>query len=93
MDNCRLHWNVKRSLEVCADMPAGLVTVISTVPGEALGLITVSDVVDKTVTLEPWSEPKATETPATKPDPLIVTCVPPAAGPEFGETELTDGVP
>jgi hypothetical protein len=35
------------------------------------------------------SPPKVTDTPAWKLNPVIVTCVPPAAGPEMGETLLT----
>ncbi len=51
------------------------------------------DVADPTVTPEAALPPNATESPAAKFVPVIVTGVPPDAGPAPGETPPTAGVP
>ncbi len=71
-------------------MPPGPVTVTLTVP-DPVGDVAVIDVAETTLTPVPALLPKATVSPDAKPDPVIVTAVPPAAGPVAGETPLTDG--
>lgn len=54
-------------------------------------MVAVIDVGLTTVTLVAAVPPKLTVAPAEKPVPVIVTNVPPIAGPEVGEIELTVG--
>jgi hypothetical protein len=71
--------------------PVGPSTVTETVPIPA-GVVAVSSVEETTVTFVALpAAPKETPSPDTKSDPEIVTCVPPAAGPELGEIEVMDG--
>ncbi|HEX9040945.1 MAG TPA: hypothetical protein VF838_07930, partial [Trebonia sp.] len=78
------------SAELVALVPPGPVTVTSTVPDPA-GDVTVIDVAETTLTPVPALAPNDTVSPAAKPVPLIVTTVPPAAGPLTGESPLTAG--
>ena len=48
-------------------------------------------VASTTFTLVPAAPPKSTVEPVMKPVPVIVTDVPPAAGPVFGDTDVTAG--
>ena len=69
----------------------GTVTVISTVPGLPAGEVAVICVslriVKPTAAVLPNCKPVAVR----KPDPVIVTLVPPPTGPRFGETPLITG--
>ena len=74
-----------------ADVPPGVVTVTSTMPVPA-GLSTVIDVSPRTVKLVAGvSLPNSTEVAPSNPRPVIVTIVPPVAGPPAGFTPLTVG--
>ena len=81
---------MNRSAEPAALAPPGPVTLTSTAPDPA-GDVAVIDVAEATVTPDAALFPKATVSPAAKPDPVIVTGVPPDAGPAAGETPLTAG--
>ncbi|HEX9040944.1 MAG TPA: hypothetical protein VF838_07925 [Trebonia sp.] len=81
---------VNWSAELTALVPPGPVTVTSTVPDPA-GDVTVIDVAELTVTPVPALLPNDTVSPAAKPVPVTVTVVPPATGPEAGETPRTAG--
>jgi hypothetical protein len=81
---------VNWSAELVALVPPEFVTVTSTVPlpaGEVaaidVGLLTVNEVAAV--------PPNFTAVTAVKPLPMMVTGVPPAAGPLLGETAVTDG--
>jgi heme/copper-type cytochrome/quinol oxidase subunit 2 len=71
-------------------VPPGPVTVTSTVP-DPEGEVAVIEVAEFTVTPVAACPPKETVLPAVKFVPVMVTVVPPAAGPEAGETALTVG--
>ena len=68
-----------------------MVTVTVTVPGACAGVTTVSVVEDVNVTLVAAVVPKDTVAVAANPLPMIVTCVPPAAGPLAGVMLATVG--
>ena len=71
----------KSSIDV-ADVPPVAVTVTSTRPGVPAGLTTVSDVpLLETGKIVAGLVPKSTAETSVKPFPVIVTIVPPAAGP------------
>ena len=72
---------------VAIEVPAGVVTVTGTVPVPG-GEVAVIDVSLLTVNFAE-SLPKCTLSAPVKPDPVIVTGVPPDGGPEVGEIELT----
>jgi hypothetical protein len=69
-----------------------LVTVTVTAPGLPAGVVAVIDVLLTTTRLVAAVLPNFTVAPAAKFVPVIVTAVPPAAGPLFGDTLLTVGV-
>ncbi len=73
-----------------ADVPAGVVTVTSTVPVPA-GLSAVIVVSLTTVTFVAGVVPKSTAVAPVKPVPVIVTSVPPAVGPVVGLKPVTVG--
>ena len=77
--------------------PPGPLTVTSTVPPTSCelpaGEVAVIDVAEFTVTAVAAPPPNDTVSPAAKFDPVIVTAVPPATGPETGETPPTAGTP
>ena len=60
-------------------------------PAASAGEVTVNDVSDKTVTDEPATFPNNTDVAPVKPVPETVTTVPPAEGPDEGETPVTAG--
>ena len=76
-----------------AKLPLWPLTVTVTVTGPALpaGVFAVIVVPLTTVTLLAATEPKVTVAPEAKFVPVMVTEVPPAVGPLFGETLVTDG--
>jgi hypothetical protein len=71
------------------DCPSGLVTVIATVPELAGGDMASISVELVTVTAVEFEAPNATEAPAWKPVPVMVTTVPPEVGPAVGEAPET----
>ena len=73
--------------DVTEAMP-GVTTVTSTVPVPA-GLVAVIWVSESTTTFVAATMPKSTCVAPLKPDPVIVTVVPPVAGPEGGLTPVT----
>ena len=70
---------------------SGLVTTTLTAPAACAGAVAVMDVLLATVTPVAAVPPKLTVAPERNPDPVMVTDVPPVAGPETGETEVTAG--
>ena len=79
------------SLELVAEVPAGVVTVKSTVPVPP-GLTTTSSVsVAPDCTLTSVL-PNPTEVTPVKPVPVMVTVVPPTAGPLVGLIPVTTGI-
>jgi len=62
-----------------------------TAPEACAGVTAVIEVPLVTFTLDAAAPPKLTVAPETKLVPLIVTELPPAAGPVFGETPVTVG--
>ena len=73
-----------------AEVPAGVVTVTSTVPVPA-GSTAVICVAETTVTLVAGVVPKSTAVAPLKTVPVMVTVVPPATGPEVGLMSVTTG--
>ena len=75
-------------------VPAGVVTVMSTVPNDPAGEVALSCPGETSETLDAGELPKSTSNvlPATKPVPVTVTTVPPVDGPEDGLTEVTVGL-
>ena len=76
------------SVAVCV---SGFVTTTLTAPAVRAGVVAVSWVALLKVTAVAAVPPKVTVAPETKLVPVIVTEVPPAVGPELGETLLTVG--
>jgi hypothetical protein len=76
-------------LEV-ADVPPGVVTVMSTVPVPA-GSVAVTEVSEFTVTPVAAAAPKWTAVASVNPVPKMVTGVPPLAGPAFWLSPVTVG--
>jgi hypothetical protein len=67
------------------------VTVTVTAPTACVGVVAVIDVLLTTTTLVAAVVPNVTVAPAAKLVPVIVTAVPPADGPLFGDMLLTVG--
>jgi hypothetical protein len=67
------------------------VTVTVTAPAACAGVVAVILVLLTTTTFVAAVPPNVTVAPVAKLVPLIVTAVPPAAGPLFGDTLLTVG--
>ena len=74
---------------MAAEVPAGVVTVMSTVPWPG-GLVAVICVPESAVTF-PATPPKLTPVAPPRAVPVIVTTVPPAVVPLAGETPVTAG--
>ena len=83
--------NVKWSPLVTGDMPLAVVTIRSTTPAASAGEVAVIDPVEFSVNELAGVLPKLTPTTETKLVPVIVTVVPPADGPKWGLTLITDG--
>ena len=66
-------------------------TVTSTVPAALPGEVAIRVVALVTVTEVAGVVPKLTVEPAVKPEPVTVTRVPPATGPEVGAMAVTAG--
>ena len=71
--------------------PPGFVTLTVTAPAVPVGDVAVICVALTTTTMVATAVPKFTVAPVAKFVPVIVTDVPPAVGPLFGETALTVG--
>ena len=67
------------------------VTVTVTAPALPAGVVAVMAVLLTTTTLVAAAVPNVTVAPAAKFVPVIVTAVPPAVGPLFGDTPVTVG--
>jgi hypothetical protein len=72
-------------------VPPALVTVTSTVPAVPEGAVAVSEVSDVTAYVAA-AVPKRTPVTPVKPDPVMVTVVPPAREPALGLSPVTAGV-
>jgi hypothetical protein len=71
--------------------PSVLVTTTFTGPAECTGVVVVIVVLLTTFTLVAAAPPNVTFAPAKNPVPVMVTEVPPLAGPETGEIAVTVG--
>ena len=71
--------------------PSGLATTTSTLPALRAGAVAVSDPEPLTLTALAAAVPNVTVAPETNPEPVIVTTVPPASGPDVGATAAIDG--
>jgi hypothetical protein len=69
-----------------------IVTVTVTAPALSAGVVAVMLVLLTTTTLVAAVAPNVTVAPVAKFVPVIVTAVPPAAGPLFGDTPVTAGI-
>jgi hypothetical protein len=74
-------------------VPAGVVTVMSTVPAAPAGEVAVIEVGELSVTAVAEWVPNFTVESEVKPFPVIVTAVPPAVEPADGLTLATEGPP
>ena len=81
----------KVALLFVAEVPAGPVTVTLTTPAPAGEVAVKEDPPGPTVTLVAWACPNCTVDPWVNPEPVMVTEVPPLAGPPDGEMEVTAG--
>jgi hypothetical protein len=79
------------SADPVADVPPTVVTVTSTVPAEPAGEVAVIDELEFTVTPVAALDPKLTAVAPVRSVPVIVTDVPPVAGPAEGDTAVTVG--
>jgi len=84
---------VKSSPAVFPFVPAGVVTVTSTVPAECAGVVAVIVVLFTTVNVVAFVPPNFTAVAPVNPVPTIVTAVPPATGPVPGVTDVIVGPP
>jgi hypothetical protein len=73
------------------DVPLVVVTVMSTEPAASAGLVAVIWIPLLTVNEVAATDPNFTLEAPVKPDPVMVTAVPPPVPPEFGEREVTTG--
>ena len=84
----KVYW----SALVVGEVPAALVTVMSTVPAAWAGEVTVSEVEELTMTPVPAVAPNLTVVvPLMKFAPVTITVAAPPVGPAFGLTPLTMG--
>jgi hypothetical protein len=83
----RLYVNALAKLPVCPFTD----TVTVAAPALPAGVVAVMVVLLITTTLVAAAPPNVTVAPLAKFVPVIVTAVPPASGPPFGLTLLTDG--
>jgi hypothetical protein len=82
---------VNWSAEEVAEMPPGVVTVMSTVPAVPAGLVALIWLAELTVKLEAALLPKSTAVAPLRLVPVMVTTVPPMLVPEVGLMPLTTG--
>jgi hypothetical protein len=74
------------------EVPADVVTVISTVPGDSAGAVALMDVALETVNVVAAIPPNFTAIAPVKAVPVIVTKLPPVVNPDGGETPVTTGI-
>ena len=79
------------SAVLVVDVPPRLVTVTSIVPEVPAGEVAVIEPSSLIVNDSAAAEPKSTSVAPVKPDPVIVTEVPPAIGPAVGLMLVTVG--
>ena len=91
LDTAGIASYVKRSLTDTDDPPPGVATVTSTAPGRFGGVVAVIVVALTTVNDVAATVPNFTPVVRARSEPEIVTPVPPATGPTFGETDATPG--
>ncbi len=82
---------VNVSPAVTAEVPAGVITVTSTAPATCAGDVTFIDVAETGVNAVPPMPPKLTTVAPVRLAPVIVITVPPAIGPEVGDSDVTVG--
>ena len=82
---------VNSSNDPVTSVPPAEVTVTSTTPGVVAGEAAVIDVSPEIVNAAAGTPPKETAVAPVKPVPVIVTEVPPAAGPSATEMPVTRG--
>jgi hypothetical protein len=82
---------VNWSAEEVAEMPPGVVTVMSTVPAVPAGLVALIWLAELTVKLEAALLPKSTAVAPLRLVPVMVTTVPPMLVPEVGLMPVTTG--
>ena len=83
--------NVNWSNEPVTSVPPAEVTVTSTTPGVVAGVVAAIDVSPAMVNAAAGTPPNETAVAPLKPVPVIVTVVPPAAGPAATEMPVTRG--
>ena len=83
--------NLKRSADEIALVPPGVATVTFTVPADSAGDAVVIEVGEFTLKLVALADPNLTVVAPVKLVPVIVTEVPPATGPFFGDSLVTVG--
>jgi hypothetical protein len=83
--------SLKRSCLEIVLVPIGVVTVTYTVPAVSAGESAVIEVAELTVKLVALLEPKLTDVAPSRLEPVMVTAVPPAAGPLVVESFSTVG--
>jgi hypothetical protein len=76
---------------VIGEVPPAVTTVTSTEPGCSGGEVTLQVVSEEQDRLLPGVDPKSISVAPVSPDPLTVTTVPPAVGPDDGDTPDTAG--
>ena len=81
---------VGRVVEI-GEVPSGVVTLTSAVPGSSSGEFAVTEVAELTVKLVALTTPNLTALAPVNSTPVIVTVVPPPTGPLVGETLVTAG--
>ena len=82
---------MKMSAEEVADIPPGVMTFTWTVPAEPAGEVAVIELSELTTTEVAYMLPKLTTEALVRLVPARVTVVPPAVGPAFGLTVVTEG--
>jgi hypothetical protein len=100
------NWVWTNCLSLCAnEQKVTVQTVTESVPGSICGVVAVSDLGLRTVNPESWSrgnpmesstysrKPPALGRAALNPRPVMVMAVPPVAGPAWGLTVSTRGMP
>ena len=85
-------WKVNWSLAEVAEVPPGVVTVMSMTPAASAGDVAFIEVEDNTEKLLAATGPNLTAETFVKPVPVTETTVPPAVGPTVGFTEVTVGM-
>lgn len=83
--------NRNRSAATAFDVPRNVATRTCTRPAAWAGVVTFSEVAERTFTLRPALVPKRTEVTPVRWRPVIVTRVPPVVGPDPADSRVTAG--